>query len=35
MDQNKFTFQSEKLTVDWIGLKFQHFDNFRQTKLAK
>ena len=23
MKQNKFTFQSENLTVDWIGLKFQ------------
>ena len=35
MRQNKLTFQSQKLTVDWIGLKFQNLDNFTQKKLAK
>lgn len=35
MKQNKLTFQSEKLVVDWIGFKFQNLDNFAQTKLAK
>lgn len=35
MNQNKLTFQSEKLTVDWIGFKFQNLDRFGQTKLAK
>lgn len=35
MKQNKFTFQSENLTVDWIGLKFQNLDNFTQTELAE
>ena len=35
MNQNKFTFESENLVVDWIGFKFQDLDNFAQTKLAK
>ena len=35
MKENKLTFQSQKLTVDWIGLKFQNLDNFTQKKLAK
>ena len=35
MNQTKFTFESENLTVDWIGFKFQDLDNFAQTKLAK
>jgi len=35
MNQNKLTFQSEKLQVDWIGFKFQKLDHFGQTKLAK
>ena len=35
MNKNKLTFESEKLTVDWIGLKFQNLDNFTQKKLAK
>ena len=35
MKENKLTFQSQELTVDWIGLKFQNLDNFTQKKLAK
>ena len=35
MKENRLTFESEKLTVDWIGLKFQNLDNFTQKKLAK
>ena len=35
MDQNRFTFDSEKLIVDWIGFKFQNLDNSAQTKLAE
>jgi hypothetical protein len=27
MNQNKLTFESEKLTVDWISFKFQHLEN--------
>lgn len=34
MDQNKHTFQFEKLTVDWIRLKFQNLDNITRIKLA-
>jgi hypothetical protein len=35
MNQNKLSFESENLVVDWIGFKFQDLDNFAQTKLAK
>jgi len=35
MNQNKLSFESEKLTVDWIRFKFQSLNNFAQTKLAE
>jgi len=35
MEQNKFTFESKNLVVDWISFKFQYLDNSAQTKLAK
>ena len=30
MKQNKLTFQSQKLTVDWISFKFQHLENMEE-----
>jgi hypothetical protein len=35
MKQNKLSFESENLVVDWISFKFQFLDNFAQTKLAE
>ena len=35
MNQNKLSFESEKLTVDWIRFKFQSLNNFAQTKLVE
>ena len=35
MSKNKLSFESEKLTVDWIRFKFQILDNFAQTNLAE
>jgi hypothetical protein len=35
MWENGLTFKDEKLTVDWVGFKFQNLDNFAQTKLSK
>jgi hypothetical protein len=34
MNQNKFTFQSENLVVDYISFKFQYLDNSTQTEIA-
>ncbi len=34
MNQNKFSFESENLVVDYISFKFQYLDNFTQTKIA-
>jgi hypothetical protein len=34
MNQNKFTFQSQNLIVDYITFKFQDLDNLHQTKIA-
>jgi hypothetical protein len=34
MNQNKLTFQSENLVVDYISFKFQYLDNFTQTEIA-
>jgi hypothetical protein len=33
MNQNKLTFQSENLVVDWISFKFQHLDKFTETQI--
>ena len=30
MNQNKLSFESEKLTVDWISFKFQHLENIQE-----
>ena len=30
MNQNKLSFESEKLTVDWISFKFQHLENIEE-----
>jgi hypothetical protein len=34
MQQNKFTFQSQNLIVDWISFKFQYLDNPTMMKIA-
>lgn len=34
MKQNKLTFQSEKLIVDYISFKFQHLDKFSETEIT-
>jgi len=34
MNQNKLTFQSQNLIVDYITFKFQDLDNLHQTKIA-
>jgi hypothetical protein len=34
MNQNKFSFESENLVVDYISFKFQYLDNFTQTEIA-
>jgi hypothetical protein len=34
MNQTKFTFESENLTVDWISFKFQKLEDSRHSKLA-
>ena len=34
MNQNKFTFQSENLIVDYISFKFQHLEDSTKTKIA-
>ena len=34
MEQNKLSFKSENLVVDYISLKFQHLDNFTQKKIT-
>ena len=34
MNQNKFTFKSENLVVDYISFKFQHLDNFTQKEIT-
>lgn len=34
MNQNKFTFESEDLVVDWISFKFQHLDKFTETQIT-
>jgi hypothetical protein len=34
MKQNKFTFQSQNIVVDYITFKFQDLDNLHQTKIA-
>ena len=34
MNQNKFTFQSQNLVVDWISFKFQHLEDSTKTKIA-
>ena len=35
MQQNKFTFQSQNLIVDYITFKFQDLDNLHQSRIAK
>lgn len=35
MNQNKFTFESEELVVDWISFKFQSLDEFAMEKIAR
>ena len=35
MNQNKFTFQSQNLIVDYITFKFQDLDNLQQTIITK
>ena len=35
MKENKLTFQSQNLIVDYITLKFQDLDNLQQTRIAK
>ena len=35
MNQNKLTFESEKLTVDWISFKFQHLENIEGIAYLK
>ena len=32
---SQLSFKNQKITVDWIGFKFQNLDRFGQTKLAK
>jgi len=34
MTQNKLTFESENLVVDWISFKFQYLDNSTKTMIA-
>ena len=34
MKENKLTFQSQNLIVDYITFKFQDLDNLHQTKIA-
>jgi hypothetical protein len=34
MNQNKLSFESENLQVDYISFKFQHLDEFTQKKIA-
>jgi hypothetical protein len=34
MNQNKLTFQSENLVVDWISFKFQYLEDSTKTKIA-
>ena len=34
MTQNKFTFQSQNLVVDYITFKFQHLEDSTKTKIA-
>ena len=34
MKQNKLTFKSENLVVDYISFKFQHLDNFTQKEIT-
>jgi len=34
MKQNKFTFESENLVVDWISFKFQYLDNPTMMQIA-
>jgi hypothetical protein len=34
MNQNKLSFESENLVVDYISFKFQYLDNFTQTEIA-
>ena len=35
MTQNKFTFDTANLVVDYITFKFQDFDNPHKTRIAK
>ena len=34
MNQNKLTFQSENLVVDYSSFKFQDLEDFTKTKIA-
>jgi hypothetical protein len=34
MNQNKLTFESENLVVDYISFKFQYLEDFTKTKIA-
>ena len=34
MNQNKLTFESQNLVVDYISFKFQHLENNIQIKIA-
>ncbi len=34
MKQNKLSFESENLVVDYISFKFQHLDKFTQTEIT-
>ena len=34
MKQNKLSFESENLVVDYISFKFQNLEDFKKTKIA-
>lgn len=34
MNQNKLSFESKNLVVDWISFKFQHLDKFTETEIT-
>jgi hypothetical protein len=35
MTQNKLTYESENLVVDWISFKFQNLESFNQENIAQ
>ena len=34
MSENKLTFESENIVVDYLSFKFQHLDNFTQKEIT-